>query len=71
MAAADESVDTQLDGTRTAASAGEGRTDDELELRGVSAIAVFVYVPEYPLIMWDKVLQSRRSHRASFRWHGL
>ena len=46
MAAADESVDTLLDGSRTAASAGEGKTDDELELGGVSAIAVFVCVPE-------------------------
>ena len=46
MAAADESMDTLLDGTRTAASTGEDRTDDELELGGVSAIAVFVCVPE-------------------------
>ena len=41
---ADESVFTLLDCTRIAAKGS--RTDDELELGGVSAIVVFVCAPE-------------------------
>ena len=74
MAAADESVDALLDGIQTASSTGEGRTDVELKLGGVSAMTVFCVFQNSHLLCGTKsffrFVQSRCSHRASFRWHG-
>ena len=69
MAFADESVDALLNGIRTASSTGEGRTDVELKLGGVSVITflcVCSRIATYYLLCGTKsffrFVQSQGSH---------